>query len=1470
MNILKKTLKIAGRIAVGLLITIYIAIAAVNYSVVQSYLGTAAGRYFSQEWGAEVHVGSLHATPWDHLILHDVLLVSPTNDTIFRGESLRVRFRHFPFSQSDTWSKLDLDRVYIENAYYHFEKYLNREYGGEGGINLNFIINYYKIRHKEKTPPSGKTFTVNVRSLTLKNIHYKMDLPDHGRPRNEHGVDIQHMEFLDINGRFRNVHVVKNDITVRIVKLSTRERSGFTVFNLSGDTHVSPQDITVRNLAVETPQSKIMLDSRMTYHYWMPDYIHDVEHEVEIKHGTTVAMSEVAYWAPILWGVDVQLQLEGSAYGKIDNLTTDGLWVGYGGASNIAVAGNINGLPDIDNTNISIDHLNVKLEESDIRHLESSIPQFLPSKVTKYLRQAEYIDLQANGNGYLNGVAAANINLACGLGNLKSDIAIKKHGTGRYVTVEANSNGMALSILGMDWLTHSGLALSANAYLPRRVRSINDIDGEATLELTNSVIKGNRLSPIEISCRIVDGKAEMEATSSDTLLAFDAECVAELRGDTRKYQAEVSLNNFNASAFGLTSNKNILGRTRLIATASGNSIDELTGTLVARDSRWGVLQLRELRLDVDADASHKTMRFESDPISASAYGNFAYADIPIMVRHMLSTILPADIKVTEAPDSVTLAKISNNSLNFNVQWNDDGKFLKNVTDKVKPSRGTRLSGSYNSGELLKMVMRSDSIRFGSILLSDIGLSSRMAGEDYIIELESQDAIVGKLNLLSNLNLNINSNSRHASLGLVWGEKSDNRGDLMLKLQDGLVSVEKPYLYINGTRWALGLDSLAIYLDDNFRLAGNEIQLSSDKQRVAANVRLLKQSNDCLELNFDHFDLAGISTMLLQTENLSIAGNVNGRFNLYGLGEIPFFNANLKIDSCIVNQQALGNVAVRSNWNAELNTMNLQLQSNQIDAHGWLGLGRKDPDLNFAVTFDSLDLSLAAPFITAFSSRFEGLLHGQFDIGGTTSSPIVVGEALVENGVLKVDQNGVTYHFGDSIRFASNIITLDNFKVLDPYGNPAYLDGTIRYKNLQDAVFDIALQTDNLLVYDRNDDERFNGTVLAAATGNVGGSSDNINIVIDARTMPGCNITVPVNNRKHVKSQNYISFVSDKPEKNIITNGKGQHNKGINIELDLSITPDLKMNLPMDFSEVAVTVGANGNGDIHLSYDGRQSPQVLGNYEITNGNMKLSLLSVVDKNFTIESGSNLNFQGSLPDARFDLKAVYSQRVNLSTLTGSLSTIDNTQKYIQVENVIAVNGTIQDPTIGFDLRLPNADQSVEDEVFAYIDRNSERDMLNQTLTLLVSGNFYNVSGNDQGNAGASGLGTIASTLGGMMADMVNIVDINVDYRAATEMTNQQLDLNISKDWGRWYLESTLGYGGESRELESNTTVGTVLDALVGYRISPLVHLYAYNRTNTNDYTRMDLPYKQGVGLKLTKDFDRWSDLFKRKNKKADKKK
>ena len=1453
---MKKFWKITGRIALGLLLTVYVAVAMMNYSVVQSFAGRMAGNYFSKEWGGTVRIGSLHAMPWDHLLLDEVLLVAPDGDTIFDGESLHVTFRRFPFHDNG----LDLRRVSLRNAYYHFESRHIDELD-KNETNLQFIIDHYKPKHKKTKKKHHEPFTVQVETLVLNGVHYKMDLPDHRKDVPEHGVQIPHMEFYDIRGRFKGVRVVNDDVTVRIVKLSTEERSGFKVDKIAGRVHVSSYEIVAHDMDIKTPKSHILLDADLTYDHWdeMKDYLRTVMHRAVIKEGTTVAMSDIAYWAPVLWGIDAQLRAEGTAEGPINALRTEGLHVGYGLATEVDVAGSIEGLPLFDTTVIDIGYLAVRSEEADMRHMMAGLGPLLPPEVERWIGRVGYIDLRASGRGGMNMPTAVNIDLGSGMGNLKADARLTptQHG-GWKAGVDAESDGIALGWLGSDWLTRTGAALSVDATVGN-TKDMRSLTAEMDGELTGCVVRGRQLEPIALGGKMRNGVMEVTVASVDTTARFDLYATADMLDSVHRYGCELDLQRLDAEAFDLLPARFGEVSTRLRASLEGRDADDMGGTLRAVDTRMGDARMKYLSVELEGDGRAKHLDIESDALNASLDGQFAYADLPLMLRHFCAEVLPADMVQSEPLDSVEMARVADNTMNLKAVWNDQGDFIHAINENLTIAPGTRLSGSYNSSEQLKLVLRGDSLTMGGLALAGIGLSTRPSPEGYVLDAESQEIRVGKTELMRRVGVVLNSNRSRALAEVAWGDYGDpTRGDLMLRLQDGDISVMRPGFYIGDDQWTLSTDSMRLDIKEG--ISARNIGLESQVQRIGASLSLQGKDNDKVEMDFSHFDIGRLSRLLLQNTAVSVGGTIDGHFSMYGLTTTPYFNANLTVDSCVVNRQPLGDVAVRSNWNAELNTLNLTLGSDQIGAHGWIGLGKKDPDLNFAVDFNGFELALIAPLMSSFSSRFEGQLHGNFDIAGTATDPVILGEAMVENGALKVDMTDVTYYFSDSLRFDNNTVSLDRFKVLDPRGNIAYVDGTIGYRGMSNLELDLRVETDNLLVLDQRRGSQFYGTLLASATGDITGRIDDLSVSVQARTNPGCSLTVPVSNQRQMKSQNYITFVSDSPAATGTAKKKRKSRGKFNIELDLAISPDVQLNLPMDFSEVGVTVGANGNGDLHLSLDGDNTPQVLGNYEITNGTMKLSLLSIVEKSFTIESGSSLNFQGSLPDARFDMKAVYSQRVNLSSLTGNLSTVDNTQKYIQVEDIISVSGTLQDPTIGFDLRLPNADQSVEDEVFAYIDRNSERDMLNQTLSLLVSGQFYNVNGNNNtGTATGGGIGALASTLGNALTDMVDFVDINVDYKSATEMTNEQIDVNISRDWGRWYLESTLGYGGDSREIESTNAGGAVLDALVGYRISPLVHIFAYNRTNNNDYTRLDLPYKQGVGLKLSKDFDRWSELF-----------
>ena len=201
-------------------------------------------------------------------------------------------------------------------------------------------------------------------------------------------------------------------------------------------------------------------------------------------------------------------------------------------------------------------------------------------------------------------------------------------------------------------------------------------------------------------------------------------------------------------------------------------------------------------------------------------------------------------------------------------------------------------------------------------------------------------------------------------------------------------------------------------------------------------------------------------------------------------------------------------------------------------------------------------------------------------------------------------------------------------------------------------------------------------------------------------------------------------------------------------------------------------------------------------------------------------------------------------------------------MQVEDIITLSGTLQDPSISFDIQLPNAEQSVHDQVFTYIDKNNERDMLNQSISLLLLGRFT-PSGIAEGDANlfsdGSSLNLLTSSASSIVSNMVKVVDVNFKYQAGTTSSTGKFDVGISKQWNKFYFESTFGYGNTTNEIENTTPNVLVGDVEAGYRFNPYFNSYGFHRSNTSFYTRTEMPYKQGIGIKLTKDFDNIYDLF-----------
>ena len=1454
---MKKALNITGRVLGGLLLAVWLAVAAANYSLVQSMLGAYAGSRLSAQWGGEVHIGALHAMPWSHLAADNVRLVAPDGDTLLDVKHLRLHFKHFPYEKNH----ISIDRVVLRDGYYHLA--VRKNPADEYETNLQYIFDYYDDGVESES--SSGPITVDVGHLIVRRLRYKQDLVEEDIPYWIEGVHIAHMDFRDINIRARNIHVVNDDVSVRLLNFSTTEQSGMRVEHIEGNVHVSPRDVTVTGFRLRTPQSTVLGEVEILWDGWGGhEYLKDVQHRITLHPGTSVALADAAYWAPVLWGIDAQVEAEGHLDGTIGDMHITDFSAHWGENSTLQLTGDVRGLPDIETTVFDVDIERLRTTRNDILALgidNGHAPQAHYARIDLpdlMLRQLQYADLAMRLHGGMNELGTVNLQLETGLGSMHADLMLTPlpHGGARF-TAEAGSSGLGLRMLNTDWLSHTGFDLSASGTLGK-LSDPRTLQGDAEGRLINSVVRGQHLAPVEFAVHTDDGRTTVGIESTDSLALFNLNADMRLFDSIKTISSQLNVSQLAVAQLNLTQPPYDWFSTHAELNYSGTSLDTMHTSLRLTDTRLGQLSLSNLTLNADADES-KSLRLDSDPLEATVQGQFDYLDLPLIGMHLAHHLLPQDLFPVDTLYPAEREAIADDNVRFHLIWHDNEHLLQAVAPTLWLASGTRIDGRYSTDNGLNLLLSSGSVGLGNLRLDGLWLHGEPDTAQYRLSIESQAVSIGEQKLVQDVRLNLGTDSRQANLELKWdSDSSVTQGDLMLALEEGQVKVLQPDFTLGGKPWRLTADNFFISRTDRLHATGTGIGLHSDEQSLVAKLNLSGMPTDNLEVTLDNLQLQGLCDLVLQESPVSLAGAVDGRVSMGGLANQPYLIANLTIDSCHVNRQPLGEVGLTANWNAELNTVNLNIAGDQIAAGGWIELAGEQPELQLNADFNRFDLSLLTPLLSSFSSRCEGLLHGSIDIGGSLKQPHLLGEAQVEQGALLIDITGVTYYFNDSIHFNNNSVLFNDFHIVDPRSDTAVVNGTIDIGDLEHPTLDLDIHTDQLLVLDRPSGDDFYGTLLAAADGTVTGPVQDLTITVNARTASECSLTVPVNDRRQVKSQNYITFVSDEPQSDN-TKTPRQPASRPNIELDLQITPDVQLGLPIDFSEVSVGVAARGAGDLHLSLSGTDAPQVVGSYELTSGTMKLGVLSIISKTFSLEAGSNLQFQGSLPDARFDLSAVYSQRVNMSTLTGGVDGMSGTQKYLQVEDVINIAGTLQDPTIGFDIRLPGADASVEEEVFAYIDRNSERDMLNQSVSLLAFGHFYNANATTA-NSNIATSGSIGA-LSSLLTDMVSVVDIDVDYKAGNELTKDQLDVNISKDWGRWYLESTLGYGGESRELQGSDANTAVIDALVGYRISPLVHLFAYNRTNTNDYTRTDLPYKQGIGLKLTKDFDRWTDLFKK---------
>ena len=262
---------------------------------------------------------------------------------------------------------------------------------------------------------------------------------------------------------------------------------------------------------------------------------------------------------------------------------------------------------------------------------------------------------------------------------------------------------------------------------------------------------------------------------------------------------------------------------------------------------------------------------------------------------------------------------------------------------------------------------------------------------------------------------------------------------------------------------------------------------------------------------------------------------------------------------------------------------------------------------------------------------------------------------------------------------------------------------------------------------------------------------------------------------------------------------------------------------------------------------------------------LSLQQIINKRFTIESGSSIQWTGSPMNALLDIDAVYKLKASLQPLLQGTTENLGGDRSVPVECIIHLGDRLSNPSINFDVRVPGSDPETQTLVTNALSTPETVDT--QFLYLLLFNSFMSEN-SSQANANIGSSVSAATGLefvSNMVSNWLSSSDYNVviRYRPKSELTSDEVDFGLSKSLinNRLFVEVEGNYLIDNKQatVNNNSMSNFMGEAYITYLIdrAGTLKLKAFTQTIDRFDENQGLQ-ETGIGVYFKEDFNNLRDL------------
>ena len=1476
-SFIKKALKILWLTIVAVSSLLFAGALALQLPQVQTHIATTVLNSLSEKLDGEISVEKIHLKPFTTLVLKNTLIVdknpsmdpadpkaSPI-DTFFQAEYIIAKFSLESLVDKES---IKISSVYVGNAQMNLvlEDLKNKKGKIVQYDNLSRIFRIEKGgEHKEPSPEE----IFRIRDVMISNMGFTLTNKCTKKTPYYGGINWNKLDVKNIEITARGLRFQDGIMYGKAESVSFYETSGFKCKKISGKARVGRGKTIVEDLIIKDTWSDINLPLYMMSYdniYSFNDFISEVKIDAELNK-TLIDFRTLKYFAPQLGDNRLAATVSGMVSGYVDNFNVNRIDINsQTGNFSCSVKGRVRGIPDVYAMKIDADLTNLR---TTIGGLGNFISEWIPDgelDLTKF-DSGDLFYGKASAHGLLNDLST-KVTLISSIGNVSASAKL----------TDVLSKDMPIKIEGSVDTDKIDLGRIAKTPLlgPLSMHTEASVKVDDAISIDIDVLNIEKMVLNHYEYRDIFAKGRYDSTMlNGTVISKDPNLNFIFQGGyakseksqntVYKFDASIGHADLNAINFDKRGKSVIQLRTNanFMRTGKGSILGRIDVGEIMLENKAGRYDIGNIVITSHSANNRYNARLHSRFADATYTGS---ESIDKCFNDFYNIILK-----NEMP-ALTDGKKS--------EWNGDTYDIEMVCHNMQSllayaapglyiEEGTSLNAGIDTNGSFLAEMSSGRIAFKRNFMKGIKLQFDNSKGSLNGEMSCDEIAASKIFMKDNLfQFHLDENRFGAGFSFDNHSESDTRGELIVngevsKEEEAFVlgiDIKPSSFHYNTKEWNIQPSKVRLTRDE---MSVDSFGVISGEQSVGLFGKISDKTEEVLTLNLERFDLSVLDAFI--PSDFGISGAITGIAQLTSALDNMEIMADIICDSTHIADVPLGEVSMTTTWDEQENRFKFTAHNKLADKTNLDIKGHYIPEtrkIHADASLDSLDIGYVQPLLNTIFSEMDGSISGNLTLDGTPDMlALRSSDGMINDSKLTIAYTGVPYHVNGPFHINEKGIHFDDITISDNYDGTGVVSGGILYDYFKDITFDTKISVNKIeaININENDADVFYGKLFGSGNINISGPTKALIMDIDAVTAKAGEIHIPVTSSlTSQRGTNLLRFkeldLGNKIDPYEIfvqtTDKESMSESDFILRLKINAQPDVEAFVEIDKAGGNVLSG-HGNGNISMEVS-EDIFNINGDYTITSGNYRFVAMGLVGKDFTIQDGSSIRFNGDIMESTLDINAIYKTKASLSTLISDTTSVTTRRV---VECGIGIKDKLMSPQLSFSIEIPDLDPTIKSRVESAL--STEDKVQKQFLALIISNNFLP----DEQSGIVNNTSALYSSVSEMMSNQINTIfqklniplDLGLNYQP-NERGNDIFDVAVTTQLfnNRVIVNGNIGNrqyssGSGQNEVAGDIDIEIKLDRSGAFRLNLFSHS-ADQHTNYLDNTQ-----RNGIGITYQTEFN-----------------